>query len=290
MEEWKDLFAFNRNERRGIWLLLLLLMMTASVCTFLRHRKLPTSKVVIHRLLAEASQKTAAVASDAPEFSYDHSKSNVKNALFAFDPNTITQEQWVQLGLSPKQASVIIRYTEKGGRFYSPDDLKRCFVINESFFSRVKPWIRIATPSQKQEKKITLPYRPRVIDLNLADTVALASLPGIGNVLARRIVNYRKSLGGYHSVMQLKEVFGMPEELIPGIETKLSVSPADVTKINLSVSSLEELQSHPYISKKMAYAIVELRKTKRIDSADDLKKRMPTGIVVPDNLIPYLQF
>ena len=51
-----------------------------------------------------------------------------------------------------------------------------------------------------------------VIELNQADTLTLKKIPGIGSTFARRIVGYRELLGGFYTVHQLAEVYGIDEE------------------------------------------------------------------------------
>ena len=51
-----------------------------------------------------------------------------------------------------------------------------------------------------------------MVELNEADTLTLKKIPGIGSTFARRIVRYRELLGGYYTVEQLAEVYGIDEE------------------------------------------------------------------------------
>jgi len=61
------------------------------------------------------------------------------------------------------------------------------------------------------------------IDINRADTAELIKLPGIGKVYAGRIIAYRKTLGGFTNVEQLKEIKGIGEKtflkILPYLET-----------------------------------------------------------------------
>jgi competence protein ComEA len=47
------------------------------------------------------------------------------------------------------------------------------------------------------------------VDLNSADVAGLDALPGIGPVLAQRIVDYRSAHGAFHDVGQLQDVTGI---------------------------------------------------------------------------------
>jgi competence protein ComEA len=50
------------------------------------------------------------------------------------------------------------------------------------------------------------------LEINQADSASWDSLPGIGPVLSRRIVRYRKKLGGFRSETQLQAVYGLKPE------------------------------------------------------------------------------
>ena len=62
-----------------------------------------------------------------------------------------------------------------------------------------------------------------VIELNQADTLTLKKIPGIGSTFARRIVGYRELLGGFYTVEQLAEVYGIDEERYNALHTWFKV-------------------------------------------------------------------
>ena len=100
---------------------------------------------------------------EAPEKPY--SRQQRKMESFPFDPNAVTLEELVRLGLSERQAQSILNYREKGGRFRSKEDFKKMYVVSDSLYERLEPFIDI----------------PK-LELNAADSAALATLQGIGNL------------------------------------------------------------------------------------------------------------
>jgi competence protein ComEA len=62
------------------------------------------------------------------------------------------------------------------------------------------------------------------LDLNTADATALEALPGVGPVLAGRIVQWRTGNGRFTSVDELAEVQGIGERLLEGLRSLVSVS------------------------------------------------------------------
>lgn len=73
-----------------------------------------------------------------------------------------------------------------------------------------------------RRKKATPP--PALIDLNHADADALAGIPGIGPLLAERIVAFRDENGPFDSVDELADVAGITDRRIEQIAPYLTVS------------------------------------------------------------------
>ena len=61
------------------------------------------------------------------------------------------------------------------------------------------------------------------IDINTADWKALAKLPGIGEVLAKRIVEFRNKYGPFASVEDLLSVTGIGEKKLNNIISYITV-------------------------------------------------------------------
>jgi competence protein ComEA len=61
------------------------------------------------------------------------------------------------------------------------------------------------------------------VDLNAADVSALDALPGIGPVLAQKIVDWRTEHGRFASVDQLREVSGIGESKFAAVKNKVRV-------------------------------------------------------------------
>ena len=159
---------------------------------------------------------------------------------FRFNPNTVSLEDLMRLGFSEKQAQSILNYREKGGRFRRPADFAKSYVVADSVFDRLAPYIDI----------------PR-IDLNKADSAAFETLPGIGPYFASKMVSYRTSLGGYSHPEQLLEIYHFDREKYDGLKDLITCSkPAPYPLWTLSE---KDLAKHPYISKDEAHSVVLYR-------------------------------
>ena len=60
---------------------------------------------------------------------------------FRFNPNTVSVEDLRRLGFSEKQAASIDHYRQKGGRFRRAEDFAKSYVVADSVFDRLAPYI-----------------------------------------------------------------------------------------------------------------------------------------------------
>lgn len=160
---------------------------------------------------------------------------------FRFDPNTCTHEDFMRLGFSSKQAESIINYRNKGGRFRRKTDFAKSYVVSDSIYARLEPYIDI----------------PK-IDINLADSATFDLLPGIGGWYAKKMVEHRARLGGYSFIGQLMDIKGIDEEKFEGFSDLVCISAP--YKYPLWDLSADSLARHPYIkSAEIARRIVFYR-------------------------------
>ena len=159
---------------------------------------------------------------------------------FRFNPNTVSVEDLQRLGFSEKQALAIDNYRLKGGRFRRKEDFAKSYVVADSVYDRLEPYITI----------------PK-LDINKADSTALLDLPGIGPYFAGRIVSYRTSLRGYSTPEQLMEIYHFDREKYDGLKDLITCS--DPEPYPIWTLSEEELSKHPHISRAEAHSIVLYR-------------------------------
>lgn len=110
-----------------------------------------------------------------------------------------------------------------------------------------------------------------VVELNTCDSAALEALPGIGPVLSARIIKYRNLLGGYGSVEQLREVYGLTEETFDMIKMRVKADTSRISKININTAEYRQLIRLPYIDKYEVSAVLKYRELKgKINGLGDL--------------------
>ncbi|HKC37410.1 MAG TPA: helix-hairpin-helix domain-containing protein [Chitinophagaceae bacterium] len=316
----KDYLTFTRKERIGILVIVGLILFTLFLPEMLKKSsgnnpvqvdtawmtavkkleiKVPDSSA--DHFQKKDEENTFAYQYDKPKSNYDESNS-AKGELFYFDPNTISVAEWKKLGLRDKAIQTIEKYLSKGGHFYKPEDLQKIYGLHKDEYERLAPYVKIETKSlaaneqfvpskTKDEIQPAKNYAAHytAIDINNADTIAFISLPGIGSKLAARIVTFRDKLGGFYSIEQVRETYGLPDSTFQKIKQWLKLDNASVKKININTATVDELKAHPYIKYSIANTIVAYRNEHGLFSKiEDIKKVMAVTNELYDKIVSYL--
>ena len=209
---------------------------------------------------------------------------NKSLTLFKFNPNGLSVQQWVALGLTERQAGIIKNYENKGGRFYKAADLKKIYGLTQQDYNRLAPYINLPTGNYS-------PAAKSIVELNTADSAKLTTVQGIGPAFATRIVYYRERLGGFVNKEQLKEVYGLDDIKYKEISSSLKVTPAHIRKININTVTFDKLRLMPYLNYKQVNAVIEYRKQHgNYASIEDLKNIAIIDDVILRKIGPYLVF
>lgn len=247
---------------------------------------------------------------------YQHRLDSIKKEkrrlhLVRFDANKVTRKGLISMGIPEKVATNWANYLKKGGRFRKPVDISKVYGLSDSLCHQIIPYVFVRKQIKLQksivinthnakdtlrrnnvvQSKIEKPViaGPAVVHLNETDSVQLERLPGIGPVLAGRIIKYRRLLGGYSSVLQLREVYGLREEHFEKARPFIRVSPEKIKQLRINLASVSDLARHPYITYEEAQAVVRKRdKLGKLKGLDDL-----TDIFLPEKvekLRPYIIF
>lgn len=214
--------------------------------------------------------------------------------LFPFDPNTLSPEGWKKLGIRERTIQTIQRYISKGGRFRKPGDLEKIWGFREDEKRRLLPFIFIkpennATAYSGNFKQDKQRLDIQAFDINTADTGVFITLPGIGSKLAARIIAFREKLGGFYSVNQVAETYALPDSTFQKIRKYLLLKQPVIRQFNINLSLASEMQSHPYIRRNLALAIVAYRERHgSYKSVADIKKIMMVTDELYEKLSPYL--
>lgn len=149
----------------------------------------------------------------------------------------------------------------------------------------------LLTGTSKERGAYYLGKKKVPLDINSCDSASLEALPGIGPVLSARIIKYRKLLGGFTRVEQIKEVYGLTEETYELISGRIYIDTAFVKRININSAGFKELIRIPYLEKYDVTAILRYRELKgRITGTGDLVENKILTKEKAEKSGPYLKF
>lgn len=247
---------------------------------------------------------------------------------FLFDPNEADSTQLLRLGLAPFQVRSIYRYRAKGGRFSTKDDFRRVYRLTNEQWEHLSPLIRIASKyqlvpvvesadprlssvprakalgdsvsdslsvgSDSSASAVAKPAYPKklsgdeTIDVNLADSVLLCRVPGIGPYFSRKVLQYRRRLGGYTSIDQLLEIENFPADALAWLEVG---DTSVLEKLQINSLSTRKLMKHPYMGYYRASEIADYRRVHGPIRSMEVLKSLPhfseADIL---RLSPYISF
>jgi competence ComEA-like helix-hairpin-helix protein len=130
-----------------------------------------------------------------------------------------------------------------------------------------------------------------LVELNTADTTTLKKVPGIGSAFAGRIVKYRVLLGGFYSVEQLREVYGIDEERYLALQNWFYADTSFIAKLPVNLLPSDSLAKHPYITYRQARVLWQQRRRDgRLNSWENLRLLEEFTETDRERLSAYLSF
>lgn len=163
--------------------------------------------------------------------------------------------------------------------------------LDTSTFEKQKTFKEKKEVSRKKTKFI--PYKRKEsqrISLSSSNEEDWQKLRGIGKVFSKRIVKYKKWLGGFNTVEQLKEVYGMTDSLYQTIEPFI-IPEVKMDYININTCDIKQLGKHPYVNWKDAKKIIAYRKQHGpYKNVSDLDKIIGLDREKIEKFKPYISF
>ena len=208
-------------------------------------------------------------------------------SLFYFNPNTISLDSLVLLGIPERVAIRLINYRKRGAIFRVKSDVMRVYDFPQDIYTNLAPYISLPDSASKSIIETAI-----LIDINNVDEQTLASHAGLDVGLARRVIRYRQILGGYITKSQLAEVYGMTSQSQSRIEECVYIRKGfNPQKIFINKADEKSLAAHPYISDELARSIIRYREVNgTINSHEILSGFKSVSTTDFEKLISYLDF
>ncbi|NER18439.1 ComEA family DNA-binding protein [Spongiivirga citrea] len=261
----KSHFQFSKNERNGIFFLILLIVVLQLIYWFVDFSQ--DEQLVVNSEIELLNRQIDSFSALQP----------VKKA-FTYNPNFITEEKGYQLGLSLDEIDRLHRFRAIGKYVNTADEFQQVTQVSDSVLNTIKQDFRF--PNFKPQKKGTkaLLVKPKIAivkeDLNSVSENELKAISGIGNALAARIIKFRTALGGFLVEDQLYDVYGLKPEVVNKVKERYSVfTKPTIERLNINEVSAYELSSLVYVKYSLAKKIVAYRDSVgTFESIDQLTK------------------
>jgi DNA uptake protein ComE-like DNA-binding protein len=282
-----DLYISKRN-RQGVYVLISICLLVVFIPRLIDLFAPEQSIVIESQEIAQLKKafRDKEVNNKRP----NHHQNRFRVPPCKFNPNDYSLKEWMHLGLTEKQANVVLKFTKHG--VGSNEELSKIFVISESLYQLIKDSTVYPTAglfSKPRNSEVIKKEKFKPVDINAASQSDIESIPGIGPFYAKNILRYRDRLGGFVRKEQLLEVWKMDEAKYLSIKEFIRVDPQSVNKIKLNTASAEELKSHPYLNWNIANSLIKIRERKGgFKSIEEIKESILVDEELFNKLNPYV--
>ncbi|NBT07220.1 MAG: hypothetical protein EBS98_00320 [Chitinophagia bacterium] len=292
---WKSYFIFSKKEQRGIMVLGLILLSTMLLgILFPRKEMVMKDKFNQYYYVQEKGYEKNNV------FEKNNTADNITSEqvgpLFYFDPNTMDSLTAIRLGIPSRQVLTLLRYRNKGGRFYRKEDIAKLYGLKKELVEKLIPYVVINNKAKAYSKKLLYVYKTfskshlssalivnkvfdkekkvyKVkdkeankeekgwsIDINIADEKQWAAKTELSPSIIQNIMRYKNYLGGFTNLNQIKKVYGLNEANYYLLKPHLTLSKVYNHKLNASTMSFENWKALGLFGDREIAQILRLRK------------------------------
>jgi DNA uptake protein ComE-like DNA-binding protein len=292
MNKLKSLFMFTSDQRKGIFVLLFFIVALQLVYFFSDFNKTQT--------ISPDKQEWLAMQSKIDSIKASNPKYIVK--VYPFNPNFITDYKGYKLGMSVEEIDRLLEYRKANKYVNSPKEFQAVTLISDSLLNAIAPsfkfpdWVKNTTQNKgyvKYENKAFAKNEKTVlIDINVATQEELIKIYGIGEVISLRILKLKENLGGFVSMEQMNDVWGLSPEVIGALNSHFKVYALPmVHKIDINNASLKEISQFSYFRYALAKEIVTYRSMNGdIKNVEDLTKIKGFPVEKANIIALYLDF
>lgn len=264
MKYFKSHFWYYKNQRNGIFLLTILILILQSIIFFGTFSLNQLEDVSQPEIIAFQKQidslKEIEIKDRRPK-------------IFPFNPNYISDYKGAQLGMSLIEIDRLLLYRKKNKFIASKQEFQNITKVSDSLLNQIAPyfkfpeWVtkkkKLKTKSNTALNRVENTHKKKSIssiDMNKASAEDFKTIYGIGEKLSERIIKYRSKLQGFSFESQIKEVWGLEEETVEKVlSTFKIIEKPTIRKININTVTFKELLNTPYIDFALCKKIFEYR-------------------------------
>ena len=294
MNIFKSHFWYNKSQRNGIFILILLIVIFQFIIVFVdfyseEKVNIDTPKVIAFHHQIDSLRKI--------------SLENSRLKFFPFNPNYITDYKGAQLGMSLVEIDRFLAFRKTGEFINSRKEFQKVTTISDSLLNSISPYFKFPDwvvernqniqSSTSRDTRLFAKKSKYILtstDINLAVKEDLKTINGIGEKLSERIIKYRSKLQGFSKLNQLYEVWGLDTEVVDKLLLVFKVvNLPNIKKINVNTVSFRELLKNPYLDYELCKKIFEYKdEVAELQDISELKNIIGFPLDLYDRIVLYL--
>jgi len=272
MKLLKSHFWYNKSQRNGIFLLVIIILIFQAIIFFTDFSSegkidMNSPEVVAFRNQIDSLKR----------IELEHRKPK----RYPFNPNYITDYKGEQLGMSLKEIDRLLTFRKTNKFVNSKEEFQKVTKVSDSLLNKIALYFKFPDWVVERNKNLqsgintitskTKKYRgnsyyntPKHIitstDINKASQEDFKTIYGVGEKLSERIIKYRSKLQGFSLNSQLFEVWGLKKDVAEKVlKTFKIIEKPIIKKENVNTVTFRQLLKNPYIDYELCKKIFDYR-------------------------------
>lgn len=286
---WKDFLNYSKSQRIGIILLFIIIVTLQGIYFFVDFNE--PEKI--------EKEKTAWLSNQKELDSLKLLDQKYKPTIYPFNPNFITDFKGYKLGMSVAEIDRLLAYRKQNKFVNSAEEFQAVTKVSDSLLNAISPYFEFPDWVKKEKhifqafekKEIAKTEKTLVLDINQATKEDLMKVYGIGDKISERILAERTKYGGFATMEQLKDIWGLSPEVVAKLNASFEVkSTIGLKKININNASIKDLSTFPFFRYNLAKEIVTYRSMNGDIKVEDLSKIKGFPVEKIKIITLYLEF
>lgn len=286
LQNLKPYFTYTKSQRNGLLCLFVLIVILQLLYLMPDFRMTENDNPEKQQWLAVQSQFDS-LAKNKPKWK--------RYEMRPFNPNFITDFKGYQLGMSVAEIDRLLAFRKTDRYVNSAPEFQNVTQVSDSLLAKISPLFKFPDWVNKRKAYAKSVFeKPKVIvlDVNIATKEDLKKIYGIGDGLSERILKEKEKLGGFVSMEQMGDIWGLSQEVVEKLKQSFKVEKVPAVKrVAINEASVKELSQFPYFRYPLAKTIVTYRSMNgRINGIEDLSKISGFPVEKSKIIALYLEF
>ena len=259
-KELQTYFKFSKEQRTGILSLFIIIISLQCIYFFTDFSSKTESD--------PKKQEWLSLQAEVDSMKLNRNNSSPK--IYLFNPNFITDYKGYKLGMSVEEIDRLFEFRKTNKYVNSAEEFQQVTKVSDSLLKEIAPlfkfpdWINNRKEFKSYNKFPVEAFAKKdkivVIDINEATKEDLIKVYGVGEAISVRILKQKEIIGGFVSMDQMTDVWGLSPEVIEKLNLHFKVLkvPA-IKKVDINNASLKDLSQFHYFRYALAKDILTYR-------------------------------